>query len=206
MQPDCERIAREEAVVAHLKFDIAKLEKLNDPARFESLPPGVFWQALGSPTGARVIIEMGAGTGVFASAFAAMAPEAVIYAADTSPEMIDWMRANRPEVAAGRIVPIEVGETCVPLDAGIADALYMINLHHELAHPDASYAEAHRLLKPGGRILVVDWADRDTPQGPPREVRVHADVLASMLKHAGFLGVAVDSTALPWHSMATATR
>lgn len=192
--------------MAHLKFDIAKLEKLNDPGRFESLPPDVFWRALGEPAGACAIVEIGAGTGMFAAAFAALAPEAVIYAADTSPEMLDWMRANRPDVGAGRLVPVLAEEDRVPLDDGIADALYMINVHHELAHPDDSYAEAFRLLESGGRVLVVDWADRDTPKGPPHDVRVSAAELAGFLERAGFDEVTVDSTALPWHLMATAVR
>ena len=190
----------------HLKFNVEKLERLNDPGRFETLPPEVFWRALGAPTGACAIVEIGAGTGLFASALSALAPGAVIYAADVLDEMLAWMRANRPEVAAGRIVPIKAEETRVPLDDGIADAVYMINLHHELARPDDSYAEAFRLLEPGGRVLVVDWADRETPKGPPHDVRVSAADLAAFLERAGFIEVSVDETALPWHLMATATK
>lgn len=192
--------------MAHLKFDMAKLEKLNDPGRFESLPPDVFWSALGGPTGARAIVEIGAGTGLFAAEFARRAPEAIVYAVDTAQQMLDWMREHRPEVSEGRIVPILATETGVPLEEGVGDALYMINLHHELAEPDASYAEAFRLLKPDGRLLVVDWADRDTPKGPPRDVRVSATDLAAFLKRAGFADVHVDCATLPWHVMATARR
>ncbi|MDP2299946.1 MAG: methyltransferase domain-containing protein, partial [Actinomycetota bacterium] len=139
-------------------------------------------------------------------AFSALAPEAVIYAVDTSPEMLGWMRANRSGVAAGRIVPVEAEETRVPLDDGIADVLYMINLHHELAHPGETYAEALRLLELGGRLLVVDWADRDTPKGPPRDVRVTAREMAAFLEEAGFADVVADQIGLPWHVMATAVR
>jgi len=192
--------------MAHLKFDMAKLERLNDPGRFESLPPDVFWHALGEPVAARVIVEIGAGTGLFAAEFVGRAPGAVVYAADTAQQMLDWMREHRPEVAAGRIVPVLATETSVPLADAIADAIYMINLHHELAEPDASYAEAYRLLKPGGRLLVVDWADRDTPKGPPRDVRVSAAELTALLNRAGFTDVHVDCDTLPWHIMATGGR
>lgn len=192
--------------MAHLKFNLEKLERLNDPGRFETLPPDVFWRALGSPEGASVIVEIGAGTGVFSSAFASLAPGAIVYAADTEDAMLDWMAANRSEVAEGRIVPVKATETGVPLADGVADAVYMINLHHELVHPDRSYAEVFRLLKDGGRLLVVDWASRDTPKGPPREVRIDADTLTAMLERAGFGDVVVDETTLPWHLMATAVR
>lgn len=192
--------------MAHLKFDMAKLERLNDPGRFESLPPEVFFSALGGLDDARAIVEVGAGTGLFAAAFAERAPEAIVYAADTAVEMLDWMRVNRPEVAQGRIAPIKAEETSVPLADGVADVVYMINIHHELAYPEASYAEALRLLKPGGRLLVVDWAPRETPKGPPQEVRVSGEALAALLRGAGFTGVEIDEVTLPWHLMATATR
>ena len=190
----------------HLKFDMSKLEKLNDPGRLESLPPDVFWRAVGEPTDAQVIVEIGAGTGLFAAEFAARAPEAIVYAADTAEQMLDWMRRHRPEVARGRVVPVAAEETHVPLGDGIADVVYTINLHHELADPEATYSEAYRLLKPGGRVLVVDWADRDTPKGPPRDVRVSSDALAGFLTRAGFGGVTVDSATLAWHLMAAGRR
>lgn len=192
--------------MAHLKFDMAKLERLNDPGRFETLPPDVFWHALGEPADAHVIVEIGAGTGIFAAAFAERAPEAVVYAADTADEMLAWMREHRPEVATGRVVPVKASETGVPLADGIADVVYMINVHHELAEPAASYAEAFRLLAPGGRCLTVDWAPRDTPKGPPRAVRASREDFERTLVAAGFEEVRIDDGALPWHTLVTAAK
>lgn len=188
------------------KFDMDKLERLNDPGRFETLPPDVFWEALGAPEGESVLVEIGSGTGLFASAFVARAPEAIVYAADTADEMLEWMRLNRPEVAGERIVPVKASEAGLPLPDEMADAIYMINVHHELEDPHASYAEALRLLKPGGRLLVVDWAPRETPKGPPLEARVKPVELAEIIASAGFEDVVVDEGRLPWHLLATARR
>lgn len=192
--------------MAHLKFDMAKLERLNDPGRFETLPPDVFWEALGAPEGEATVVEIGAGTGLFASAMVARSPHVVVYAADTADQMLEWMQFNRPEVAAERIFPVKASESGLPLPDAVADALYMINVHHELAEPQASYAEALRLLKPGARLLVVDWAPRETPKGPPQEVRVHPEELERLLTESGFADVTVDSERLPWHLMATARK
>jgi len=189
--------------MAHLKFDLAKLEKLNDEGRFESIKPDVIWAAIGMPE-PHVIIDIGAGTGLFAARFARMAPSATVYAADLEPTMVEWLTANRPEVAQGRIVPLLAEETRVPLEEGVADVVLMINLHHELADPPASYREALRLLRPGGRLAVVDWLDADTPKGPPRHVRVSAEHIAGMLRDAGFSEVAAWA-GLEWHSLVTAT-
>lgn len=187
---------------AHLKFDLVKLERLNDPGRFETLPPRVMWTALGDPDPERVV-EIGAGTGLFAAAFAALAPRATVWATDLEGVMIEWMRSNRPEVEMGRVVPLKAEESHVPLPDGFSDLVYMVNVHHELADPDASYRDALRITRPGGQLLVVDWAPGESPKGPPQSVRVRPEELASMLVEAGYEDVQGHDV-LPWHTLVTA--
>ena len=186
------------------KFDVAKLERLNDPARFESLDPELMWYALGSPA-PETIVEIGAGTGLFAARFAQMSPGAVVYAVDIEPAMIAWMAENRAEVTEGRMVPVRGTETGVPLATGVADLVVMINLHHELADPDATYGEALRLLREGGQVLLVDWSPIDTPKGPPQHIRASTATLEATLLGAGFCDV-TSHAVLPWHSLLTASR
>jgi SAM-dependent methyltransferase len=190
--------------MAYEKFDIRKLERLNDPARFEQLDPAFMWAALGRPS-PRTIVEIGAGTGMFAARFLSLAPGSVLHAVDLEPAMVEWMNANRPEAADGRLVPILGDETRVPLDDGIADLVFMVNLHHELADPAATYGEALRVLRSGGQVLVVDWAPIETPHGPPMAVRASADELATALTEVGFADV-LSHSGLPWHSVVTAVR
>ena len=190
--------------MSYVKFDIAKLERLNDPGRFDTLKPAAMWVALGEPT-PRTIVEIGAGTGLFSAAFSKRAPGATVYAVDVEPVMIERMQKHRSEVASGRIVPVLAEETHVPLEDGVADLVVMINLHHELVDPAASYAEAYRLLAAGGQLLVVDWAHADTPKGPPLAVRATRQQLEQYLSAAGFSRVAVHDV-LDWHELLTAWR
>lgn len=193
-----------EAGVAHLKFDPSKLEKLNDPARFESLQPDVMWGALGSPQPG-IVVDIGAGTGLFAAKWVELAPGATVYAVDTEPTMLEWMRQNRPEVRTGAIVPVAGSEIHVPLDDGSAELVTMVNLHHELAHPEAMYCEAERLLACGGQLLVVDWAPVESPKGPPVAVRVSAERAERFVRAAGFSDVR-SHAGLPYHWVVTATK
>lgn len=188
----------------HLKFDVSKLERLNDSGRLETIIPGVMWEALGRPQ-PRVIVDIGAGTGLFASVFARLAPDAVVYAADMEPAMIEWMRSNRPEVEAGRIVPVLSEEVPVPLETAAADLVVMINLHHELADRPASYREALRLLAPQGQLLVVDWAPVDSPSGPPQRVRATAEEATAVMLEAGFTDV-TSHPGLPYAWLVTGVR
>lgn len=186
------------------KFDPAKLERLNDPARFDTLPPAAMFAALGTAT-PRSIVEIGAGTGLFSAAFCAWAPQAVVYAADTEPAMVEWMATNRPEAADGRLVPLLSEEAHVPLGDGAADLVVMINVHHEFEDAGAMYREAARLLGHGGQLLVSDWAPVATPKGPPLSVRISEGEAARFVEDAGFDGVAAHP-GLTWNWLVTGVR
>lgn len=190
--------------MAFLKFDVAKLERLNDKGRFEDLRPEAMWRALGDPD-PQTIVDIGAGTGLFSCRFAEMAPLAHVYAIDIEPIMVRWMMEHRPESLCSRLHPLLGRETAVPLGTGEADLVVMINLHHELADPQGSYQEALRLLRIGGQLLVVDWALGDEHGGPPQRVRASTEQIAGMLTAVGFESV-VTHPDLPKHSLLTARK
>jgi len=188
----------------HEKFDITKLERLDDRARFGYLPPQLMWEALGSPS-PKTIVDIGAGTGLFACAFADFAPEATVYATDTQPAAVRWMLGHRPPSLCNRLQPLLSRETAVPLPTGEADLVVMINLHHELVDPKASYREALRLARIGGQLLVVDWAPGEAPMGPPQRVRASAEQIVDVAVSVGFVDVE-SHPGLEHHSMITARK
>lgn len=198
------RMWRHGSVVAYEKFNVAQLERLNDEGRFDSLPPEVMWRALGDPS-PRAIVDIGAGTGLFSCRFAEMAPGAQVYAVDTEPTMVRWMLEHRPQYLCERLHPVLGQETVVPVGTGEADLAVMINLHHELADPRATYREALRVLRIGGQLLVADWAPSDEQAGPPQHVRASRGLIAGMLSVVGFESV-VAHTDLPRHSLLTARK
>lgn len=185
------------------RFDVRKLERLNDETRFEQLIPELMWSALGNPNPS-TIVEIGAGTGLFANRFAEMALDATVFAVDVEPIMVKWMEHNRLR-QDGRLRPVLSDENHVPLPDAIADIVVTINLHHELASPAETYSEALRLLKPGGQILVVDWAPIDTPSGPPQAIRASEYQLLEILGEVGFKDLKAHP-GLPWHSLVTASK
>jgi SAM-dependent methyltransferase len=190
--------------MAHQKFDITKMERLNDPERLESLPPGVMWRALGEPS-PHTIVDIGAGTGLFSCQFAELAPSAELYAVDIEPKMVRWMLEHRPLHLCQRLHPLLGRESAIPLGTGEADLAVMIALHHELADPAASYGEVLRVLRSGGQLLVADWLPGETEGGPPQRVRASAQSIAAMIEQAGFEEVVVHPH-LERHSLVTARK
>ena len=68
-----------------------------------------------------IIVEIGAGTGLFAFRFAEMAPDAQVFAVDVEPVMIRWLFQHRPAHLSGRLHPVLSDETKIPLPTGEAD-------------------------------------------------------------------------------------
>lgn len=190
--------------MGHQKFDVRKIARLDDEDRFADLDPELMWAALGDPSPS-VIVDIGAGTGLFAKRFAAMAPAATVFAADTEPVMLRWMEEHADPAVAARVRPVLAKEASVPLPDAEADLVVMINLHHELAMPRDSYAEALRLLRPGGQLLVADWAKNDMEGGPPQAIRATFDQIAEMLREVGF-GCVARHEGLPRHTLVTACK
>jgi len=182
---------------ADKKFDPKKLAKLNDPKRLEYLNPDVIWDkaVFNQP---QVLIDIGAGTGIFAIHFSKKITGGKVYACDISQEMITWMNDNLPAEQKGIVIPVKMEENLVPLPENVADLVYMINLHHELEEPLKLLEESCRLLKKGGKLMTIDWKKEETPEGPPLEIRVTEETIESHMHDAGFNEI-TKYAALPYH-------
>ena len=186
------------------KFNPKHLAILNNPDRKKIHDPEVIWNTL-ELKDAKVLVDIGAGTGFFAMPFADKIPEGVVYACDTSDDMLDWMRENLPKKYENRIILLKTGENTIDLADQIADLVYMMMLHHELHDPESMLLESKRLLKSGGKILIVDWAKKETPMGPPMEIRVEADTIEKQLQQAGFSEIKQHDV-LPFNSFLVGTK
>lgn len=173
------------------KFDPRKMERLNDPRRLELLDLDEVVRRFRLPSDA-VLADLGAGTGLYAGALLGRLPEATCYALDIEPQFLEWMRANRPEVAEGRLLPTLMSEAEIPLEAGHLDFLFMISLHHELDAAEALLADCRRVLGPGKGLLVADWdpARSVDGEGPPRDHLLDPGVARAQIEAAGFERVA----------------
>ena len=167
------------------KFNPAKLAKLNHPDRYIRENPETIWKTL-ELDDPRVIVDIGAGTGFFAIPFSRHMPDGIVYACDIAEEMLQWLAENLPAALRNRIFPVKMEERSVPLASGLADLVLMVNLHHELEDAAAILSEARRLLKPGGKVAIVDWKDEPTGSGPPREIRLSEQTIRAQLNAAGF--------------------
>jgi ubiquinone/menaquinone biosynthesis C-methylase UbiE len=101
-----------------------------------------------------VIADLGAGEGAFSLLLAQRAQQVI--AVDNSDKMIELGSALARKQGV-RALEFRKGDLeAVPIADGSVDlALFSQSLHHAL-HPERAVAEAWRILRPGGRIAILD--------------------------------------------------
>ncbi len=163
--------------------------------------PGRSWEAIGrlalrlAP--AIDIADLGAGEGLISQLLARNARQ--VWCIDNSPAMVavgtELARKNDLANLAYQLGDIEQ----VPLPDRSVDLAILSQALHHARHPQRAVDEAHRILRPGGQILVLDLAEHDFA----RARELYADVwlgfresaLHGFLRKAGFAQVEVTSAA-----------
>ena len=122
--------------------------------------PGKSWKSLAEALlrllPPMVIADLGAGEGAFALLLAERATRVI--AVDTSAKMIE---VGREQARRNAVTNIEfrLGDMEeVPIDDGAVDLVFFSQSLHHALHPDRAVSEAHRILAPGGRIVILDLA------------------------------------------------
>ncbi len=104
-----------------------------------------------------VVADLGCGTGQLTRLLAPYASRVV--AVDRSPEMLDLARQRLREYSN---VELHQGELeTLPLEAQSVDVAIFALVLHYVVNPGRAFAEAHRILRPGGRLLIVDMQQHD---------------------------------------------
>lgn len=114
------------------------------------------------------VADIGAGTGYYtrllAKAVGANSPAGhtgLVYAEDIQPEMLDIL-TNKMAAAGIRNVQPVLGTITDPmLPRGSLDLILMVDVYHEFDHPYEMADAMCRALKPGGRIVFVEYRRED---------------------------------------------
>ncbi len=130
------------------------------------------------------IADLGAGDGTFAVAVARrVGGSGLVYATEVDGERLAEIRHAATEAGLANVTVIPGAVSSTNLPEGCCDALFSRNVYHHLTDAAAFNADIFRALRPGGRLVIIDFepggimnwigrpetADRHGGHGTPRE-------------------------------------
>lgn len=101
-----------------------------------------------------VVADLGAGEGYVAQLMARSARQVV--AVDLSPRMVDYAQKEAGKAGLKNIEFREGDIEAPPVEAGSVDVAVFSQALHHAANPSVAIAAAWRMLKPGGRLVILD--------------------------------------------------
>jgi ubiquinone/menaquinone biosynthesis C-methylase UbiE len=111
-----------------------------------------------------VALDVGTGPGIFPIAIAEKLPGMEFIAVDLSPAMVQQAQSNARERGVDDRVHFQVGSAyALPLKDKSIDLVLCVHTMHHLEDPLAFFNEAARVLKEGGKCVIVDLR-RDSPK------------------------------------------
>lgn len=142
-----------------------------------------------------VVADIGAGSGKYAIGLSAIVgSEGRIHATEIEAEKRTAISEAAQEAGANNIVVSEARIEGTGLAEASCDALYLRDVYHHLTAPEAFAASLFATIRPGGRLMLVDFPPAFllsffTPEGIPESRGGHGierELLISELEAAGF--------------------
>ncbi len=137
----------------------------------------------------QAVADVGAGTGLFTRLFArAVGEKGKVYAVDIAPRFLAHIEKTCKEEKIRNVKTVRCTATSCELPAASVDVVFVCDTYHHFEFPFRTLATIHKALRPGGKMIVVDF--RRIP-GKSRawvldHVRAGQDVVTKEITSSGF--------------------
>jgi ubiquinone/menaquinone biosynthesis C-methylase UbiE len=133
------------------------------------------------------IADIGAGAGYFSFRFANhVGATGRVYAVDINPDMVLYMNRRVRDLGLQNVQTILAAPDDPLLPDQSVDRFFICETWHHIDHHLRYLELMKRMLKPGGQVIVIDFIKRETPVGPPQEMRVSREEMVGEFERNGF--------------------
>jgi SAM-dependent methyltransferase len=175
----------------------AYLAKLEGEDRAGWQKPDEVVAALGLRPGG-VAADVGVGPGYFALRMArAVGPTGRVHAIDAEPRMIALLRERAAAAGLSDVVRPHLAAGGAPLVPEPVDVILVVNTFHHFPDGAGTLRALAAHLRPGGRLVNVDFHAGELPVGPPPDHKISREDFLAAAAEAG-LAVAEERTFLPY--------
>ena len=198
------RAKRAEAAAQYFRDNAARWEQLRSlHVREEDVEHAMV--RLAGRQAIKLHVDLGTGTGAVLRRFSSRAQQSI--GIDSSRDMLAMARVNL-EAAGIRNSQVRHGEIyALPFPDGFSDFVTIHQVLHFLEDPVRALGEAARILSPGGRLMIVDFAPHDVDDlrtaHAHRRLGVAAENMAQWLHRAGLNLMQHDVLPPPWRKDGT---
>jgi len=140
------------------------MERLEGPERREAIPKEDIMPKLGLSK-RDIVVDLGAGIGYFTFPMVKLVSE--IISVDIEPRMLSVLASRMKGLGAGNVRLIQAEMTALPIADSCVDFVLAAFVYHEVADKGRLLDECARVLKPSGRLVVIDFQKHETSIGPP---------------------------------------
>ncbi len=139
----------------------------------------------------QTMADLGAGSGYFALVGGQMiGPNGKVFVVDIQEATLAHVTADaRLRMLKNiRTIRTDLDQThsLKQIDSGICDFVVFGNLFHQVKNRKNLLVETYRILKTGGKLLIVDWNEKPSPIGPKHDERVSEQDGKKQLHESGF--------------------
>ena len=144
------------------------------------------------------VADIGAGAGYTSLRLARIVgPTGTVLATDIQPEMLAMLRENARTAGVKNIKPIRATQTKVNLPESGVDLAIMVDVYHEVSDPNALLTSLKQALKPGGRLVFVEYRGEDPAVPIKPEHKMTLEQVRKEVEPQGFRFVE-SLEFLPW--------
>lgn len=165
---------------------------LERPEREEEERTDLLVEALALKPG-EVVADVGAGSGYFSWRMARkVGKDGTVYAVEIQQEFLDMLMTNMRKRRVGDIVEPVLGTVQDPkLPEGAVDTILLVDVYHEFDYPYEMARAMVKALKPGGRLVLVEYRGED-PAVPIKPL--HKMTVAQVKKEMSVQAVTFEKT------------
>ena len=156
----------------------------DDPARDAWQKPREVIDALALAPDA-VVADIGAGTGYFSVRLAARLPQGRVFAADVEQSMVRYLAKRSARENIGNMIPLQASNETPGLPAKV-DLALMVDTYHHIEGRERYFRGLLELLKPGGRVAIIDFRV-DSAEGPAKQARIAPAQVVAEMARAGYV-------------------
>jgi arsenite methyltransferase len=134
-----------------------------------------------------VVVDIGAGTGYFTRRFAtAVGPQGKAVGLDIEPTMVTYINNDAQKRELANLSARQVPPNDPQLAPQSVDVVFICDTYHHMQERVAYARLLAQALKPGGRVVIVDFQKRPLPLGPPMEWKLAPEAVTEEFRQAGF--------------------